>query len=76
VRVAEPDTNIVIVELVDPALDPDAVVAGLETRGVWMTTFGRGRLRAITHLDVDDAGLARAVDAFRETVEARGLVRR
>src|SRR5262249_32084815 len=51
VHVAAPDTNIVIVEVVAPHLEPAAVVAGLEARGVWMTTFGTGRLRAITHLD-------------------------
>jgi hypothetical protein len=28
-------------------------------------SFGARRLRAITHLDVDDAGVARAVEAFR-----------
>ncbi|RIK13186.1 MAG: low specificity L-threonine aldolase [Acidobacteria bacterium] len=67
VAVAEPDTNIVIAELAPP-LDPGAVLAALEARGVRMVGFGAGRIRAICHLDVDDAGVGRAVEAFAEAV--------
>ena len=65
VRVVEPDTNIVIAELERPDLDPSAVLAALAARGVRMVGFGARRLRAITHLDVDDAGVERAIEAFR-----------
>jgi threonine aldolase len=68
VRVSEPETNIVIVTLEHPALDPAAVLSALEARGVRMLAFGARRLRAITHLDVDDAGVARAVAGFGEAV--------
>ena len=68
VRVIEPETNIVIVTLEHPALEPAAVLRALEARGVRMVAFGARRLRAITHLDVDDAGVARAVTAFGEVV--------
>jgi len=61
VRVDEPDTNIVIVTLEHPALDPAAVLAELRRRGVWMVPFGARRLRAIVHLDIDDAGIERAI---------------
>jgi len=70
VKVAEPDTNIVIVELEHPALEPDAVLAALRERGVWMVPFGGRRLRAIVHLDVDDAGIERATASFHEAVGA------
>lgn len=66
VRVIEPETNIVVVTLEHPALEPVAVLRALEARGVRMMAFGARRLRAITHLDVDDAGVARAVTAFGE----------
>jgi hypothetical protein len=33
--------------------------------------MGWGRLRLVTHLDVDDAGLARAVAALRTLAPAR-----
>ena len=68
VRVVEPQTNIVIVTLEHPALEPAAVLRALEARGVRMVSFGARRLRAITHLDVDDAGVARAVAGFGEVV--------
>jgi len=71
VRVEEPDTNIVIATLEHPALDPDALLASLERRGVRMVAFGVRRLRAIVHLDVDDAGVARAIAAFGEAVAER-----
>jgi threonine aldolase len=69
VTVAEPDTNIVIAELADPALDPVAVLSALEARGVRMVGFGARRIRAICHLDVDDAGVARAIEAFADVAK-------
>jgi threonine aldolase len=68
VRVLEPETNIVIVTLEHQALEPPAVLLALEARGVRMVSFGARRLRAITHLDVDDAGVKRAVAGFGEAV--------
>jgi len=67
-RVVEPDTNIVLVDLEDPALERGAVVAALEARGTRLIGFGVQRVRAITHLDVDDAGIETAIDAFRAVV--------
>lgn len=68
VAALKPQTNIVMLDLQDPRLDPAAVLRGLEERGVWMTQFGPRRIRAVTHLDVDDEGIARAAEAFREVV--------
>jgi len=67
---AVPETNIVMVELEDPRLAPEAVLAGLEERGVRLTQFGPRRLRAVTHLDVDDAGIERAAAALETVVAA------
>jgi threonine aldolase len=72
VRVIEPETNIVIIELQDPALEPGTMLHALEARGVRMVPFGTRRLRAITHLDVDDAGVDRAVEAFHQALAGRG----
>ncbi|MEO5618613.1 MAG: GntG family PLP-dependent aldolase [Candidatus Eisenbacteria bacterium] len=68
--VSEPDTNIVFADLVDPALDLMAVVAALEARGVRLMDFGPRRLRAIAHLDVDDARIERAIAAMAEVMAA------
>lgn len=69
VVVAEPDTNIVIATLAAPH-DPAKVLAELEKRGVRMLGFGPGRIRAICHLDVDDAGIERAIAGFADAFEA------
>ncbi|MFN8586935.1 MAG: GntG family PLP-dependent aldolase [Candidatus Eisenbacteria bacterium] len=69
VTVDEPDTNIVIARLAAP-LDPGKVLGELEKRGVRMVPFGPGRIRAICHLDVDDAAIDRAVDAFADAIRA------
>ena len=68
VRVTPPETNIVLVDLEHPGLDPVATLAALESAGVRLLDFGPRRLRAITHLDVDDAGIERAIEAFRRVV--------
>ena len=69
-RVIAPDTNIVFVDLSAPAPDAKAVVARLADQGVRMSAYGPRRVRAIAHLDVDDAGIERAIGAFREALEA------
>ena len=69
-RVPEPETNIVMIELQDPGLDRDALLASLHARGVWMGPSGPRRIRAITHLDVDDAGIERAIAAFEAVLGA------
>jgi threonine aldolase len=70
VRVTAPETNIVLVDLDPPLPDARSLVSALEGRGVRLVPFGPRRVRAIAHLDVDDAGADRAITAFREVVEA------
>jgi threonine aldolase len=67
--VGRPQTNIVMIDLLDPALDPGVLLGSLEGRGVRLTPFGPRRLRAVTHLDVDDAGVERAVEALKVAVK-------
>lgn len=68
VRVPEPQTNIVVVEL--EKLVPQAVLAELHRQGLWMVPFGGRRLRAVVHLDVDDRGLDRAIEVFGSVITA------
>jgi threonine aldolase len=63
-------TNIVIAEVAPPAT-AEAVLASLKERGILAGGMGPGRVRFVTHLDVDDRGLDRAVAALRE-VGGRG----
>ncbi len=68
---AVPDTNIVMIDLSDPELTAEGVLAALRERGIWMTPFGPRRLRAVIHLDVDDAGIERAGRALQELANKR-----
>jgi threonine aldolase len=63
-------TNIVIAEVVPPAT-AEGVIAALKERGMLAGGMGPGRVRFVTHLDVDDRGLERAVAALREVGKAR-----
>ncbi len=62
-QVDAPDTNIVFVDLTGNALArADKLIPFLQSRGVLAS--GLYRLRFVTHLDVDAAGVQRAIDAM------------
>lgn len=65
---AEVQTNIIIVELAAPGLDNSRVCAGLKKAGVLALPFGPGRVRMITHKDIDDADLERALQAWPQAL--------
>ncbi|KFN45856.1 low-specificity L-threonine aldolase [Arenimonas metalli] len=63
VQVDAPQTNLVFITVPDGR--QAALAARLREEGV-LISAGRGpRIRLVTHLDVDDDGLARAIAAFR-----------
>ncbi len=65
VRVEAPQTNIVFVDLVGPARDESKeLLKHLASHGVLAT--GLYRLRFATHLDMDSAGVDRAIAAIRQ----------
>jgi threonine aldolase len=69
VQVETSQTNILFVDLVGPARERSAeLLPFLAARGVLAT--GLYRLRFVTHLDVDAAGIDRAVAAIREFFRA------
>jgi threonine aldolase len=57
--VIAPETNIVVFAA------PDGFVQGMAERGVELSDTPDGRVRAVTHLDVDRAGVESALDAAR-----------
>ncbi|WP_342619068.1 low-specificity L-threonine aldolase [Rhodoferax sp. GW822-FHT02A01] len=68
-QVEAPQTNIVFVDLVGPAREQSAALLDyLKTQGVLAT--GLYRLRFVTHLDVDAAGVDRAVATVRQFFKA------
>jgi threonine aldolase len=61
-------TNIVSLDLTATAVDAATVAAHCRAEGVLVSAFGPQRVRLVTHLDVDDAGIDRAIE-----VVSRGL---
>lgn len=57
-----PDTNIVLVDVSEPV---DVVMRAME-REVLLSAFGPNRIRMVTHLDVDDEGVAKAAEVLSE----------
>lgn len=64
--VLAPETNIVMIDVLDDRFGAAELAGALARRGILVNAVGPRRLRAVTHLDVDDAQVARAVVAFRD----------
>jgi threonine aldolase len=58
------ETNIVIAAVPDP----QGLIARMAEAGVEVSAGGPGRIRCVTHLDVDRRGVERAVAAFRQVL--------
>jgi threonine aldolase len=67
--IEEPDTNIVMLNVEAPGVTAAALLALLAQEGVLMVPFGPGRIRAVTHLDVDDEGVERALAALAKVMD-------
>jgi len=65
VDLASVETNMVMCDVVPPTT-AEGVLEGLKQRGILAGTMGPGRIRFVTHLDVDDAGIDRAVETLRD----------
>jgi threonine aldolase len=59
------ETNIVLADVTPSGRDAAWWVKRLRAHGVLVVAMGPRTLRCVTHLDVDDEGLRRAVEAFR-----------
>jgi threonine aldolase len=64
IAVVEPETNIVMIDLLDGRPDASHVVRELAARHVLLVPFSARRLRAVLHLDVGDDAVDAAVAAF------------
>jgi threonine aldolase len=63
------ETNIVIIEVLRGI--QQEWTDDLAAAGVLVVPFGRTSVRAVTHLDVDDQGITRAIRAFEDVAERR-----
>jgi threonine aldolase len=62
VRPTMPETNIVLLDLMEPGQTAEAALTKLADAGVLMVPFGPTRLRAVTHLDVSTEEVERAAE--------------
>ncbi|MCU0606079.1 MAG: low-specificity L-threonine aldolase [Candidatus Edwardsbacteria bacterium] len=65
IDLAAVQTNIVIFDCARTGMDSEKALKKCAARGLWLVSFGRTRLRAVTHLDVGDAGIERAGKVLR-----------
>ncbi len=68
--VVMPDTNIIMADILRHVVDALTLVERLNDRGVRMSVFGPRRIRAVTHLDVDDDDIAEAAEALADALAA------
>ncbi|HEX6536408.1 MAG TPA: threonine aldolase family protein [Gemmatimonadaceae bacterium] len=66
-RVVPPDTNIVMIDL-PPGRDASDAVRAAAAEGVLLSPWSRTRIRAVFHMDVDDAGAERAGAVLRRVL--------
>jgi threonine aldolase len=69
-RVVEPETNIVMLDLPD-TVDAPSVVSAAAREGVLLTPWSASRIRAVFHLDIDDAMPRRAAEIVVRLLEAQ-----
>jgi threonine aldolase len=62
-------TNILVFQ-VDPRLDQTEVVEAFKTSGLLVSNYGAVGLRMVTHNDIGDADVSRALDIVAATVPA------
>jgi threonine aldolase len=68
VSVVPPESNIVMIDLDESGQSPEEVLSFLEKHRILMVRFGPSRLRAVTHMDCDEAGIQRAIRVFTQAV--------
>ncbi len=68
VAVEEPDTNLVFFDLAGTAVTADDLARRVRQQGVQISTMGKYRARACTHLDVGREGIETAVAVIREAL--------
>ena len=60
----KPDTNMIYVQIPNA----EQVVRDLESQGVRCIAVGHETIRMVTHLDVDDLGIAQTLRAFEQVM--------
>ena len=64
--VEEPETNLVFFDTSGTGMTADQLAERVRREGIMLSTTGRYRARACTHLDVDRADIETAVQVIRQ----------
>jgi threonine aldolase len=72
VRPLVPESNIIMLDLVDPQLTAERAIALLAEAGVLVVPFSATRLRVVTHLDVSTADVRNAADTIAAVLQSYG----
>lgn len=68
ITVEEPETNLVFFDTSGTGMTADQLAGRVRRDGITLSTMGRYRARACTHLDVDRAGIETALQVIRHAV--------
>ena len=68
ITVEEPETNLVFFDTSGTGLTADELAERVRREGIMLSTMGRYRARACTHLDVDQAGIETALQMLRAAI--------
>ena len=68
IAVEGPETNLVFFDTSASGLTADELASKLRHAGIMLSTMGRYRARACTHLDVNAAGVETALQAIRQAL--------
>ncbi|MDP2808300.1 MAG: low-specificity L-threonine aldolase, partial [bacterium] len=60
IDLASVQTNIVVFDIKQTGMKPETAMVELARNGLWVVPFGDTRLRAVTHLDVNDRDIVKA----------------
>jgi threonine aldolase len=66
IDIAQVETNIVLIDTRPLGLGASALAAACREKGLWLSVIGETRLRAITHLDIEDADITAAIAILEE----------
>lgn len=67
--VQEPETNIVLVDVAETGLEPDAFLERCRERGVVASPFGSTTVRFCTHRDVSEPDIEQALEGIKSAVD-------
>jgi threonine aldolase len=67
-----PATNMIFFRLITPSITPEQFMRNCEQRGVRLSQADTNRFRAVTHLDISESDIERAIDIIKAASTRNG----